>query len=218
MTRGLLILVEGLDRTGKSTQVSILLDKLKPNAELVKFPERTTPIGQLINKYLTDQSFQLPDQSIHLLFSANRWELFQSLQDTLLSGKHVIMDRYVYSGLAYSLAKDIDGMDLDWCLQPDKGLIKPDLLFFLSNGDSVDTASREGFGQERYESLAFQDKVRDQFYYVLKCLEDYPQGSEEGRLQLINVTNQSIDQVSAAIWQIIDRKLQNEPPKDFTFF
>ncbi|CAR29263.1 hypothetical protein ZYGR_0Z01850 [Zygosaccharomyces rouxii] len=218
MARGLLILVEGLDRTGKSTQASILLDKLKPNAELVKFPDRTTPIGQLINRYLTDESFQLPDQSIHLLFSANRWELSQSLQNTLLSGKHVIMDRYVYSGIAYSLAKGIDGMDFDWCIQPDKGLIKPDLLFFLSNRDSLDTASREGFGQERYESLAFQEKVRDQFYRVLERLENYSQGTDSNRLQMINVTNQSIDQVSITIWEIVNRKLQNEPPTDFAFF
>lgn len=218
MVRGLLILVEGLDRTGKSTQVSILLDKLKPNAELVKFPERTTPIGQLINKYLVDQSFQLPDQSIHLLFSANRWELFQSLQNTLLSGKHVIMDRYVYSGIAYSLAKDINGMDFDWCLQSDKGLIKPDLLFFLSNEDWADTSSREGFGQERYESLAFQDKVKDQFYYVLERLENYPEGTNDNRLQVLNVTNQSIDQVSATIWEIVTRKLERSPPVNFAFF
>lgn len=218
MVRGLLILVEGLDRTGKSTQVSILLDKLKPNAELVKFPERTTPIGQLINKYLVDQNFQLPDQSIHLLFSANRWELFQSLQNTLLSGKHVIMDRYVYSGIAYSLAKDVNGMDFDWCLQPDKGLIKPDLLFFLSNGDWADTSSREGFGKERYESLAFQDKVKDQFYYVLEHLENYPEGTDDDRLQVLNVTNQSIDQVSTTIWEIVTRKLENSPPVNFAFF
>lgn len=218
MARGLLILVEGLDRTGKSTQASILLEKLKPNAELVKFPDRTTPIGQLINSYLTDRSFQLPDQSIHLLFSANRWELFESLKTTLLSGKHAIMDRYVYSGIAYSLAKGINGMDFDWCIQPDKGLIKPDLLFFLSNENSVNVASREGFGQERYESLAFQDKVKNQFYYVLSRLENYPQESIDNRLRIVNVTNQSIDQVSATMWEIVNHKLQNDPPKDFAFF
>lgn len=218
MTRGLLILVEGLDRTGKSTQVSILSDKLEPNADVVKFPERTTPVGQLINKYLTDKSFQLPDQSIHLLFSANRWEFSQKLQKILLSGKHVIMDRYVYSGLAYSLAKGITGMDFNWCLQPDKGLIRPDLLFFLYNTDSLDTVSREGFGEERYESLAFQDKVKEQFLNVLKRLENYPQQSTTSRLKMINVTNRSIDEVSKTIWQITNRELQDQPPADFVFF
>jgi thymidylate kinase len=43
-------------------------------------------------------------------------------------GKHVILDRYVFSGVAYSAAK---GLDLDWCLACDRGLPKPDLLFFI---------------------------------------------------------------------------------------
>lgn len=75
MGRGKLILIEGLDRTGKTTQCNILYKKLQPNCKLLKFPERSTRIGGLINEYLTDDSFQLSDQAIHLLFSANRWEI-----------------------------------------------------------------------------------------------------------------------------------------------
>ena len=48
--------------------------------------------------------------------------------DTLNEGKNVILDRYVYSGVVYSAAK---GLDLNWCLNPDKGLPKPDLLFYI---------------------------------------------------------------------------------------
>ena len=70
--RGALIVVEGLDRSGKSTQVERLVQRLQ--AQLVKFPDRTTSIGTMINSYLTQQS-DVNDQSIHLLFSANRWEV-----------------------------------------------------------------------------------------------------------------------------------------------
>ena len=56
MTRGKLILIEGLDRSGKSTQSAILADKLsqlhKNRSKLLKFPDRSTPIGKIINQYL----------------------------------------------------------------------------------------------------------------------------------------------------------------------
>ena len=46
----------------------------------------------------------------------------------LNQGKNVILDRYVYSGVAYSAAK---GLDFNWCLTCDIGLPKPDLIFYI---------------------------------------------------------------------------------------
>ena len=43
------------------------------DAELWRFPDRTTAIGKMINSYLTSQS-EIDDAAVHLLFSANRWE------------------------------------------------------------------------------------------------------------------------------------------------
>lgn len=95
--RGPFIVIEGLDRSGKSTQTSLLLARLEAAgipATLLKFPgryypismlfynlhlvgneiDRTTSIGQMINAYLQSKA-DLDDHAIHLLFSANRWEL-----------------------------------------------------------------------------------------------------------------------------------------------
>jgi dTMP kinase len=112
MVRGKLIVFEGLDRAGKSTQCQLLVDALQKDGVKVKhmrFPgtfsrsfflkkstktcfypdsdlfthalrglicnlDRTTPIGQMINSYLSGKSEQ-EDHVIHLLFSANRWEV-----------------------------------------------------------------------------------------------------------------------------------------------
>ena len=88
--RGLFIVLEGLDRCGKSTQVDRLVAHLNSNgrqARLQKFPgwsfvsatsyaesaDRTTAIGKMIDSYLQSKS-ELDDRAIHLLFSANRWE------------------------------------------------------------------------------------------------------------------------------------------------
>lgn len=74
--RGALIVLEGLDRSGKSSQCSRLVSYLEGQglpSELWRFPDRTTSVGQMISAYLTNAS-QLDDHTIHLLFSANRWE------------------------------------------------------------------------------------------------------------------------------------------------
>jgi dTMP kinase len=73
--------------------------------------------------------------------------------------RHIIADRYAYSGVAYTSAK---GYDLEWCKHPDRMLLKPDLVIFLDAPVSV-TQSRGDFGKERYENESFQEKVKRQF-------------------------------------------------------
>ncbi len=215
MGRGKLILIEGLDRTGKTTQCNILYKKLQPNCKLLKFPERSTRIGGLINEYLTDDSFQLSDQAIHLLFSANRWEIVDKIKKDLLEGKNIVMDRYVYSGVAYSAAKGTNGMDLDWCLQPDVGLLKPDLTLFLSTQDVDNNAEKSGFGDERYETVKFQEKVKQTFMKLLD--KEIRKGDES--ITIVDVTNKGIQEVEALIWQIVEPVLSTHIDHDkFSFF
>lgn len=66
-------------------------------------------------------------------------------------GTNVVCDRYAYSGVAYSAAK---GLSFDWCLAADKGLLKPDLVFYIDVGPD-EIAKRSGFGDERYEKVEF---------------------------------------------------------------
>ncbi|GMI86519.1 ZEUS1, ARABIDOPSIS THALIANA THYMIDYLATE KINASE.1, ARABIDOPSIS THALIANA THYMIDYLATE KINASE.2 [Hibiscus trionum] len=75
-SRGALVVFEGLDRSGKTSQCGRLLSYLEGlghSVELWRFPDRTTSVGQMISTYLSNNS-QLDDHTIHLLFSANRWE------------------------------------------------------------------------------------------------------------------------------------------------
>lgn len=76
--------------------------------------------------------------------------------ETLQGGTNLILDRYAISGVAYSVAK---GLDLAWCKAPDHGLPRPDLVIFLDVPDEG-AACRDGYGQERYEQVDFQLKVR----------------------------------------------------------
>lgn len=75
-SRGALIVLEGLDRCGKTSQCNRLLSTLEGlghSVESWRFPDRNTGVGKMISSYLSNQS-QLDDHAIHLLFSANRWE------------------------------------------------------------------------------------------------------------------------------------------------
>lgn len=161
--RGLFILFEGLDGCGKTTQAKILQESgfLGESVQQV-FPDPSTMIGGMCRQYLT-KSAKLNDQVIHLLFCANRWELSEQIQEKLNSGISVICDRYWYSGVAYSAAK---GLSLDWCKGPETGLPEPDLVIFLEI-DPKQLSNRRGFGDEIYEKLDFQVKVRN-VYQQLK--------------------------------------------------
>jgi dTMP kinase len=152
--RGLLIAFEGCDRSGKSTICTRLAKTL--NAEHFCFPGRLTPVGKMLDSYLRGTQ-NLDDHAVHLLFSANRWEKASDILRAVAEGKHVVVDRYAFSGVAFSAAKE--GMDMEWCKQPDRGLPKPDLVCFLDVSPEV-AKTRGGFGEERYEVADFQKRVR----------------------------------------------------------
>ncbi|KAG2462897.1 thymidylate kinase isoform X1 [Polypterus senegalus] len=164
--RGALIVFEGVDRAGKTTQCQKLVQALRvsgENAEMIRFPDRTTEIGEVINAYL-DKKSDLEDHTVHLLFSANRWEKVPYIRRKLEQGVTLIVDRYAFSGVAFTSAKP--GFSLEWCKSSDIGLPKPDLVFFLQL-NPFSAAQRGEFGAERYETSDFQTAVQQRFDHLL---------------------------------------------------
>ena len=162
-SRGAFILVEGIDRSGKSTQVRALVERLHRDnmpAKAIRFPDRASVTGKLLDEFLKG-GIALPDKSVHLLFCANRWEAAEEISKTLQSGTHVICDRYTYSGQAYSMAKDV-GITQEWARSADAGLPAPDLVVYLDLPVEC-TIKRSGFGSERYEKIDSLRKVQRAF-------------------------------------------------------
>ncbi|XP_030916211.1 thymidylate kinase isoform X1 [Geospiza fortis] len=95
----------------------------------------------------------------------NRWEHVPMMKEKLQQGITVVVDRYAFSGVAFTSAKGNFG--LDWCKQPDVGLPKPDLILFLQLNPEA-AAERGNFGQERYETSSFQEKVLQCFYCLME--------------------------------------------------
>lgn len=143
-TRGKFILFEGLDRSGKTTQSTRLVDHLNKAGKhtvLIKFPNRETPIGKMIDSYLTNKT-DVNDRMIHLMFTMNRWEEMTAFHQYIHAGVNVVMDRFSYSGVAYSAAKKT--LLFEWCIQAEEGLPKPDIVLFM---DMPNTSLRPGWGR-----------------------------------------------------------------------
>ncbi|XP_029356270.1 thymidylate kinase isoform X3 [Echeneis naucrates] len=141
--RGALIVLEGVDKAGKTTQCNKLVSALQQSgrpAEMLRFPDRTTTIGQMISAYLEKKS-ELEDHTIHLLFSANRWELVPIMKKKLEQGITLVVDRYAFSGVAFTSAKPLS---------------------------PAQAALRGQFGEERYETSNFQRKVQQKFEQLIQ--------------------------------------------------
>ncbi|RDL38776.1 Thymidylate kinase [Venustampulla echinocandica] len=196
VSRGAFIVVEGLDRAGKTTQVKRLCDSLYAqghNVKMIRFPDRTTPVGKMIDGYLQSKA-QLDDHSIHLLFSANRWEKAAWIKGQISQGYTIICDRYYYSGMVYSAAKQNPALSLGWARSPDVGLPRPDRMIFLDL-DAKEAEARGGYGEEKYEKRSMQERVRELFLGLLL------KGEEESTDMVVVDAGQSVEHVAHAIWK-----------------
>lgn len=106
------------------------------------------------------------DHVIHLLFSANRWEAAEQIKTDVNAGVTIVADRYYYSGIVYSAAKDRPDLDLHWAREPEVGLPRPDICIFLDLAPKL-AMTRGGFGSEKYETSKMQNKVRELFHELL---------------------------------------------------
>ena len=78
----------------------------------------------------------------------------------------MVIDRYYYSGIVYSAAKDKVDLSLKWAREPEIGLPRPDVCVFLDIEPEA-AAERGGFGGEKYETSAMQKRVRELFYELM---------------------------------------------------
>ncbi|CAE6426193.1 unnamed protein product [Rhizoctonia solani] len=202
MARGAFVVIEGLDRSGKSTQCACMVSRIEREGKpvkAIKFPDRTTEIGKLIDAYLQSKA-DVDDHTIHLLFSANRWELASSIRSLIESGTTIVCDRYAYSGLAFSAAKQKPNLSYEWCLSPDIGLPAPDAAFFLEVAPEV-AKQRGGYGQERYENEEMQRVVRQTFQQIGKDVQE--------RWEVVDA-NRTREEVEEDLWNRIGPLIKDQ--------
>ncbi len=110
-----LIVLEGLDGAGKSTQLGLLNKKaveMGYETERMHFPRTDTPLyGQTIARFLRGDFGpvgEVEPYTVALLFAGDRMEAGPTLRRWLDEGKWVFLDRYVYSNVGYQCAKVAD--------------------------------------------------------------------------------------------------------------
>ncbi len=127
LPKGKIIVFEGIDKAGKTTQAKLLEKKLGSKCVRIDFPDYTTPIGKEIKQFLNGKR-NYPDEVKMMLLSANRWEKKGEIEKMVGKGITVIMNRYYQSNLVYGISK---GLKLDWLLSLDKGLPKADVVIVI---------------------------------------------------------------------------------------
>ena len=185
----MLIVLEGLDGAGKSTQVKRLKEYLLQRCgslEYIHFPRYEAPVyGDLITRFLKGEFGSIEavhPQLVALLFAEDRHGAVPVMREALEAGKTVLLDRYVYSNIAYQCAKLKDPKEReklrDWIFNTEYGdfnLPEPDLNLFLDVpiGFVEQSLSAHREGQDRNylsgaqdiheASIAFQKAVRDMY-------------------------------------------------------
>lgn len=80
------------------------------------------------------------------------------------------MDRYCYSGAAFTMAKSLPGLDMEWCKSIEREkLPKPDHTYVLDLPVEI-AQTRAGFGSERYEQKEIQEQVVKPGKHKIHCL------------------------------------------------
>jgi dTMP kinase len=161
---GRLIVLEGLDGAGTTTQARRLVEHLRTRgaaAHLTREPS-SGPVGRLIREMLTGQH-ALPSEPISqstfgLLFAADRLDHLQREVDPqLAAGVTVISDRWYHSSLAYQGT----GADRDWIATLNARARRPDLTIFLEVRPEIAAQRRVAAGrvQELFDDLQMQQDV-----------------------------------------------------------
>jgi dTMP kinase len=194
-TRGKIIVIEGTDKAGKTSQSRMLAETLKVSGKvcvILDFPDYTTPIGMEIKAYLEGKRDYLPEVK-HLLFSANRWEKKKEIESMLENGTIIVMNRYWQSNLVYGVA---NGMDINWLLRLDKGLPKEDIVLVMLVNPNISAKRAE-----------MQDAFESDPQLAAKAYKNYLKFAKQYRWKVID-GSKSKEQVHQEITKIIRKELK----------
>ncbi len=164
LNRGKLIVFEGIDGAGTTTQAKLLgqwMEKRGLSTHLTAEPTQGI-IGKHIRQLLSGNTEPVDPACLALLFAADRLDhLTAEVNPKLDQGTHVVMDRYVYSSLAYQSLQ----CDLPWVAHINSHAPEPDLIIYLRIGASLAQKRLQSRGQpeEIFEKLNLQERIAKQY-------------------------------------------------------
>jgi dTMP kinase len=203
MKKNLFIAFEGIDGSGKSTQVKLLAQRLIDNGHKVysTFEPTDNPVGSMIRNifkgritadHKTIAGLFIADRLDHLLNEVN------GIVKKLEEGYTVITDRYYFSSYAYHGTH----MKMDWVIQANElsaEILRPDLNIFI---DVTPEMSMKRINENRsimdlYETVENLHAVRKKYFEAFNKLKD------KERVTVID-GNRPIETISQDIWLNIE--------------
>lgn len=200
--RGNFIAFEGIDGSGKSTQISLLIERLKKEGiycYATMEPTRS-PIGSLIHQIMTGR-VKTDNRVIAGLFVADRLDHLLNEVDGILSkireGTTVITDRYYFSSYAYH---SVD-MPMEWVIKANEQssiILKPTITIFIDVDPdiAVERIAKNRFHQELFEKKSRLVKVRENYLKAFELLK------KEEKYVIID-GNQSQEKIAEIVWDSV---------------
>lgn len=202
VSKGNFIAFEGIDGSGKSTQIRMLDEKLKKEGIYCYTTMEPTdsPIGALIHQIMMGR-IRTDNKVIAALFVADRLDHLlndvNGIVNKIHEGITVITDRYYFSSYAYH---SVD-MPMDWVIKANEqssNILRPTVTVFIdiSPDVAIERIAKNRFHQELFEKKSRLIKVRE------KYLEAFDELKEVERIVVVN-GNRSEQEIANDIWEKI---------------
>jgi dTMP kinase len=209
-SRGLLITFEGLEGSGKTTQLKKLADALREEKYPVVATHEPggTPIGVEIRKLIMGtRGGKISGETELFLYMADRAHHVRNLLVEAMHKKQIVLcDRFADSTIAYqAFGRNLPERLLDAMNKVATGGLEPDLTFFLDlpiKQGLKRVKKRGSMNRMDHESAAFYNKVRQGYYFLAR---------RNARFAILDAT-QSPDQIHAIIIQKVSRLLLQSRP------
>jgi len=178
-TRGKLIAIEGIDGSGKNTQVRLLQHELTSRGHSVystSFPQYESWFGKMVGKFLNGELGPLDKVDPHfsaLLYAGDRFEAKSRIAEALNRGAIVLADRYVASNLAHQTARvaaERRAEFISWIEQLEYGIYdlpREDLVLYLR----VPPREAQSLVKKK-PSRSYTDSTHDILEASIRHLED----------------------------------------------
>lgn len=194
------IALEGIDGSGKSTQMKLLAEKFAAAGFKVytTFEPTDNAVGSIIRSIMKGQ-MKADERTIAGLFVADRLDHVLSEDYGMLKkveeGFVVITDRYYFSSYAYHGTH----IDMDWVIEANAmsaQALRPDINFFIniSPETAIQRVQSNRTEIERYENIENLRNVRDKYFEAFDMLE------EEEHIVIID-GERSVEEISNEIWK-----------------
>lgn len=160
-----IIAFEGLDKSGKHTQMNALADRLWSEGmrvETLSFHNYDSPVGQLIQKWLY-REFEMPLLAINYIISADKLAYLDKFKEWEQDGvDYLLIDRYLLSQMVYPIAM---GLDVHVVEDLAKYIPEPDytIMIDISVDTSIDRKGKHGDNDRIEENYSLNEKVRAEY-------------------------------------------------------